>query len=141
MYKRNIAKIVEDILDWAGPSGLCWCEERKEFIDPNDAELSCIECEPIDRLDDPPTRFFRRKDNFEVSMASNKKKRISEIPEEFLEGFRDWYGPSGDCWCSAKRKFVGPGEAGTECPECQDMNAQDVREFRYLHLHDNYKTY
>jgi Zn finger protein HypA/HybF involved in hydrogenase expression len=141
MYKNNIVKVANEILDWAGPSGLCWCEDRQKFIDPNDARFDCPECEPIDRIDDPPSRFLRRNDNFEVGITSKKKKTISEVSEEILEGFRDWYGPIGDCWCNEKRKFVTPGEAGSECPECENLNAQDIREFRYLHLHDDFKSF
>lgn len=140
----NITKIADEILEWSGPSGLCWCEELQKFIDPEDAEdVGCSDCAPIDRVDDPPTRFLRRNDNFEVGIANSSKKNkvISELSNEILDTFRDWYGPSGDCWCEKKKKFIDPDEADEDCPECGNLRAEDIRQFRYLHLHDDYKSF
>lgn len=65
MYKKNISKIVDEILDWAGPSGLCWCEEEQRFLDPQESE-GCSDCEPINVIDEPPTHYLGPNETFLV---------------------------------------------------------------------------
>jgi cytochrome c1 len=64
------------------------------------------------------------------------KKKISEIADEILD--RTWFGPNGLCWCEEQQKYVDPDTC--DCPECKSMRSQDIRQFRYLHLHDDYKS-
>ena len=67
-------------------------------------------------------------------MAKNKK-IITELSDKIL---RDWFGPTGECWCETKQKFVDPDTC--KDPACETLRSQDTRQFRYLHLHDDYKT-
>lgn len=64
------------------------------------------------------------------------KKKIAEIADEILN--RKWFGPDGLSWCEEKKKFVDPDAC--DCPECSSLRSQDIREFRYLRLHDDYRS-
>lgn len=68
-------------------------------------------------------------------MPKDRKKIITELSEEIL---KDWYGPSGECWCPTQKKFIDPDSCN--CPECSSLRAQDIRQFRYLRLHDDYRA-
>jgi len=58
---KNVKKIANEIIkSWDGPSGECWCDELKEFVDPQ--ETDCVECEPIDQSNDHPPKYLRPKD-------------------------------------------------------------------------------
>jgi len=69
------------------------------------------------------------------------KQKISQISEDILDGFRDWYGPDGLVWCEKHKTYVIPDSCSEGCPECTALKSQNVREFRYLHLHDDFKSY
>lgn len=74
-------------------------------------------------------------------MAINRKK-IIELSDEIMNGFRDWFGPSGECWCDKLKKFVEPNENIKDCPECSTTRNDELsRVYRYLHLHEDYKSY
>lgn len=65
MYRKNIARIAKEILDWDGPSGLCWCEEQQRFLTEEESECEgCISCEPLEENDtsNRPPSYLRRKD-------------------------------------------------------------------------------
>lgn len=66
------------------------------------------------------------------------KNTIRKVTEEIL---KDWFGPTGKCWCKEKHMFVDPETCGKECPECEALRSKDIRQFRYLHLHDDFKSY
>lgn len=65
---------------------------------------------------------------------------ITEISEEILDGFREWFGPSGKCWCEKKKKFVEPDQ-DPSCTDCQSLHAIDLSNVRYFRLRDDYRTY
>jgi hypothetical protein len=70
-------------------------------------------------------------------MALNKK-MITKLSDEIV---KDWFGPTGECWCEEKKKFIDPEDCVNCCPECKPLNSQDIKQFRYLHLHDDFKSY
>jgi len=67
-------------------------------------------------------------------------KVIRRIANEILEN-KDWFGPSGQCWCDELKKLVDPNRCPNSCPECKPLNEQETRKVRYLHLYDDPKPY
>lgn len=65
-------------------------------------------------------------------------KNIKKIADEIQN---DWFGPSGKCWCKERNEYVNSEECGKECPECEALRSQETKNFRYLHLHDDFKSY
>jgi len=75
------------------------------------------------------------------------KSKISEIvdeiekhwegPTEFHTEKGDWSGPTGQCWCEEKNKFVNP-EKCKDCPECEAIPIVDERPSRYLRPKETY---
>lgn len=70
--------------------------------------------------------------------SKKRKKIIAELSDEIIEGFRGWFGPDGKTWCPTQKKFVDPDSCN--CPECQALRSQDIRQQRYLRLHDDYRS-
>jgi len=73
-------------------------------------------------------------------MASWEEKLVTEISDEALNGFGDWTGPSGLCWCDEKKKFIEP-DSDPECTDCKTLPSHDLRQFRYLRLRDDYRSF
>ena len=76
-----------------------------------------------------------------VDRTSKKRKKIIiELSDDILEseGFRGWFGPNGKCWCNTQKKYVEPNSC--DCPECETLRSQDIRQQRYLRLHDDYRS-
>lgn len=67
-----------------------------------------------------------------------KKEKIAEIANQIMSDFGEWAGPDGLCWCDEKQKFVDPET--TDCPTCKAQDLTDTRQFRYLRLHDDYRS-
>ncbi|MDD5650269.1 MAG: hypothetical protein PHF86_07635 [Candidatus Nanoarchaeia archaeon] len=112
---EKIEKIIDEILGWCG-------------IEPENSE------KVIDIVDEAPGRYLRRNDNFLVRTMSKVKKTNEDIINDFL----DWFGPNGECWCDEKNKFVDPDE----CPDYAMLrDTGPGKTYRYLHLHDDYKSY
>lgn len=63
--------------------------------------------------------------------------KVSKIADEILDG---WYGPTGKCWCDKLKMLVSPETCPKKCPECEPLRSQDTKQFRYLHLHDDFKA-
>jgi hypothetical protein len=63
---------------------------------------------------------------------------IKKIADEIE---KDWFGPNGQVWCKDKQKYITPDSCTSCNPECSTLRSQDIRQFRYLHLTDNYKSY
>ncbi|MDD5649617.1 MAG: hypothetical protein PHF86_04255 [Candidatus Nanoarchaeia archaeon] len=63
MYSQNVIRIANEILDWDGPSGLCWCEEQQQYLTEEEGE-GCSGCEPLDEgsTSNRPPSYVRRKD-------------------------------------------------------------------------------
>jgi hypothetical protein len=58
----QVKKVCKDILDyWTGPLGLCWCDEKKQYVKPDSCK-ECPECEAIDDTDIHPPKYIRPKD-------------------------------------------------------------------------------
>ena len=73
---------------------------------------------------------------------SLNKKVISKIADDVENDFRSWFGPNGMCWCQKKKQYVHPDTCSlSECPECATLRSDYTRQIRYLHLHDDYKSY
>jgi hypothetical protein len=77
-----------------------------------------------------------------------KKNIVATVAEDILNGLignEDWAGPTGKCWCDKLQRYVDPNVDSKsickECPECEAMFTTDERTFRYLHLHDDYKSF
>jgi hypothetical protein len=77
-----------------------------------------------------------------------KKGIISTIAEDIfndITGNEDWDGPSGKCWCEALQRYVSPQKDKCTvcklCPECEPLFATNDRTYRYLHMHDDYKSF
>jgi hypothetical protein len=68
------------------------------------------------------------------------KKIEDETENEFTS--KDWFGPSGECWCEKEKKMVNPMTCYEtyKCPECKLLPGTNTRQFRYFHLHDDYKS-
>jgi len=69
-------------------------------------------------------------------MAINRE-AIVRLASEIINS--DWFGPTGQCWCQEKRQFVSP-DTCDDCPECSSLRSQDIRQVRYLRLHDDYRS-
>jgi hypothetical protein len=65
----------------------------------------------------------------------NIKKIADEIEKE------DWDGPTGQCYCEKLKKMIDPESCPEGCPECEPLRSQETKQFRYLHLHDDFKSY
>jgi hypothetical protein len=65
-------------------------------------------------------------------------KNLIKIADEIE---KDWFGPTGQCWCKERKKFIDPEDCTGCCPECEPLRSQDTKQFRYLHLHDDFKSY
>ena len=77
-----------------------------------------------------------------------KKNIIATVAEDILNDLisnEDWVGPSGKCWCKNLQRFVDPQKDKCDicesCPECKPLFTTDDRSYRYLHLHDDYKSF
>ena len=77
-----------------------------------------------------------------------KKKIIAAIAEDIFNdivGNEEWNGPSGSCWCEKLQRFISPQKDSCNlcklCPECEPLFTTDDRSYRYLHLHDDYKSF
>lgn len=64
------------------------------------------------------------------------KKAIKNTVEEILD---KWFGPNGKCWCEQKQKYVDVDSCN--CPDCKSISTQDLKQYRYLHLRDDGRTY
>ena len=64
----------------------------------------------------------------------NIKKIADEVEKE-------WFGPTGKIWCKEEKQFIAPGECSKDCPDCEALRSPDIKQFRYLHLHDDFKSY
>jgi hypothetical protein len=69
----------------------------------------------------------------------NIKKIADEIEDKNKE--KDWFGPTGECWCEKLKKMIDPSTCPKGCPECEPIRSQETKQFRYLHLHDDFKSY
>jgi hypothetical protein len=67
------------------------------------------------------------------------KKKIAELANEILNGFGEWSGPDGLCWCDEKKKFIEP-DSDSECTDCKTIPSTELRQIRYLRLHDDYRS-
>ncbi len=67
-------------------------------------------------------------------------KLISELSED-TENSNDWFGPTGKIWCDKMKMMLDPSTCPKGCPECEPLRSQDVKQFRYIHLHDDFKSY
>jgi Zn finger protein HypA/HybF involved in hydrogenase expression len=65
-------------------------------------------------------------------------KNIKKIADDIE---KNWDGPTGKVWCKEEQKFVDPDTCGKKCPECEALKSQDMHNYRYLHLTDDYKSY
>ena len=65
------------------------------------------------------------------------KKLITELSDEIMN---DWFGPTGQCWCEHLKQMIDPEHCPKNCPECEPLKSQDVKQFRYLRLHDDYRS-
>jgi hypothetical protein len=77
-----------------------------------------------------------------------KKNIITSTAEEILDDItenKEWTGPDGKCWCEVMQKFITPNKEKCNncklCPQCQPLFKTDERTYRYLHLHDDYRSF
>jgi len=122
--EKIISEIVSSSKDktWAGFLGDYWSEVLKKKVKVNDPEHETADETDIQHYD-----FKRRR-------PIGKKKKIEDFEE-----LSAWFGPEGKIWCEEKNKFVEPDTKG--CLESTTLKSQDEKRFRYLKLHDDYKSY
>jgi hypothetical protein len=116
--------------------------DGRDFVEQNALELKE---KGIDLPKELKNRLKKHKSKIEQNM---KKNVIAATAEEILNSITDnkeWNGPSGKCWCEALHKYISPQkdkcEACKFCPECESLFATDDRTYRYLHMHDDYKSF
>ena len=123
-------------------------EGGHDFLERNMLELLD---KNVELSDDIKEQFEHRvPEVFDKKESSTKMKKniIATIAEEIfndLTSNEEWNGPSGKCWCDELQKFISPQKdkcsVCKSCPECQPLFATDGKAFRYLRLHDDYKSY
>jgi len=108
-----VDKIIEEVV-WSGPSG-----KYKNL-----------------KFDDNLFPLIDETDLIKVKPSLLKRQNIViELSDNILN---DWFGPDGQCWDPKKRRFVDPDTSSS--PECRPLNSQDIKQYRYLRLHDDYRS-
>ncbi len=47
-----------EVPEWDGPTGKCWCSIKKKYVDPNQKCNLCPECTAISQVDIHPPRYL-----------------------------------------------------------------------------------
>lgn len=59
---------------------------------------------------------------------------VNKIADQIL---KDWFGPTGKCWCEKKKKFIDPTKCVlNDCPECTPLGQHENRLFRHIPEND-----
>lgn len=119
----KVCGIVEEIIEkviWDGPTGKYWSRELKKDLEIKDVLYPLLD--ETNLVDVKPSLLKRQK-------------IVTELSDRIL---KDWFGPDGQCWDPKKRRFVDPDTSSS--PECRPLNSQDIRQYRYLRLHDDYRS-